>query len=171
MEPFNGLPSLSRFGHFIFNHDDREFGAEDKSEDVHEPSSASSVALPSPASNAQESEEFASALDSGEGTASHRGEVYNKDQEDNNLYAYPSEDWFKHAPAAIDFAMQMMFVSGETAEPSVETTTLIEEITRQQVLEMVCAPSHRIWPCLLTDPAAHPQYGPRCSPWIPFYHH
>lgn len=35
---------------------------------------------------------------------------------------------------------QMMFVSGETAEPSVETTTLIEEIVRQQVVEIVCAP-------------------------------
>lgn len=32
---------------------------------------------------------------------------------------------------------QMMFVSGETAEPSVETTTLIEEIVRQQVVEIV----------------------------------
>ncbi|KAL2374851.1 hypothetical protein RJ035_001394 [Blastomyces gilchristii] len=33
----------------------------------------------------------------------------------------------------------MMFVSGETAEPSAETTTLIEEIVRQQVIEMVGA--------------------------------
>ena len=32
----------------------------------------------------------------------------------------------------------MMFVSGESAEASVETTTLIEEIVRQQVIEMVC---------------------------------
>ncbi|KAL1989654.1 hypothetical protein VTN49DRAFT_6851 [Thermomyces lanuginosus] len=32
---------------------------------------------------------------------------------------------------------QMMFVSGETAEPSTETTTLIEEIVRQQVIEML----------------------------------
>ncbi|BDD57168.1 hypothetical protein MAP00_002558 [Monascus purpureus] len=32
---------------------------------------------------------------------------------------------------------QMMFVSGETAEPSVETTTLIEEIVRQQVIEIL----------------------------------
>jgi Transcription initiation factor IID, 18kD subunit len=32
---------------------------------------------------------------------------------------------------------QMMFVSGETAEPSAETTGLIEEIVRQQVVEMV----------------------------------
>lgn len=34
----------------------------------------------------------------------------------------------------------MMFVSGETAEPSVETTTLIEEIVRQQVIEIVRSP-------------------------------
>jgi hypothetical protein len=31
-----------------------------------------------------------------------------------------------------------MFVSGETAEPSTETTTLIEQIVQQQVQEMVC---------------------------------
>lgn len=39
----------------------------------------------------------------------------------------------------IDFARKMMFVSGETAEPSVETTTLIEDIVRQQVVEIVCS--------------------------------
>lgn len=33
---------------------------------------------------------------------------------------------------------QMMFVSGETAEASVETTTIIEDIVRQQVIEIVC---------------------------------
>lgn len=32
---------------------------------------------------------------------------------------------------------QMMFVSGEQAEPSAETTYLIEEIVREQVIEMV----------------------------------
>ena len=32
---------------------------------------------------------------------------------------------------------QMMFVSGETAEPGPETTWMIEEIVREQVLEMV----------------------------------
>ncbi|XHG07108.1 hypothetical protein AWENTII_010268 [Aspergillus wentii] len=32
---------------------------------------------------------------------------------------------------------QMMFVSGETAEPSIETTSLIEEIVRQQVIEIL----------------------------------
>lgn len=36
-----------------------------------------------------------------------------------------------------DLLPQMMFVSGETAEPSIDTTTLIEEITRQQVIEIV----------------------------------
>jgi len=32
---------------------------------------------------------------------------------------------------------QMMYVSGETAEPSVETTGIIEDIVRQQVIELV----------------------------------
>lgn len=32
---------------------------------------------------------------------------------------------------------QMMYVSGETSEPSAETTGMIEEIVRQQVIEMV----------------------------------
>ncbi|CAI7678972.1 unnamed protein product [Penicillium pancosmium] len=36
-----------------------------------------------------------------------------------------------------DLLPQMMFVSGETAEPSIDTTTLIEEITRQQVIEIL----------------------------------
>lgn len=32
---------------------------------------------------------------------------------------------------------QMMFVSGETGEPNAETTGIIEEIVRGQVIEMV----------------------------------
>ncbi|KAI0596295.1 TFIID-18kDa-domain-containing protein [Biscogniauxia sp. FL1348] len=32
---------------------------------------------------------------------------------------------------------QMMYVSGETGEPSIETTAMIEEIVRQQVIEML----------------------------------
>jgi hypothetical protein len=35
------------------------------------------------------------------------------------------------------FFRQMMYVSGETAEASAETTGMIEEIVRQQVIEMV----------------------------------
>lgn len=36
---------------------------------------------------------------------------------------------------------QMMFVSGETGEPSPETTGIIEEMVRGQVVEMVCTTS------------------------------
>jgi hypothetical protein len=41
---------------------------------------------------------------------------------------------FTHADLRVS---QMMFVSGETAEPSSETTWMIEEIVREQVVEMV----------------------------------
>lgn len=39
--------------------------------------------------------------------------------------------------ALTDIIHQMMFVSGETAEPSIETTGMIEEIVHEQVVEMV----------------------------------
>lgn len=35
--------------------------------------------------------------------------------------------------------LKMMYVSGETGEPSPETTGMVEEIVRQQVIEMVCS--------------------------------
>ena len=44
------------------------------------------------------------------------------------------EDWVQRLTELIE---QMMFVSGETAEPSPDTTGMIEEIVRQQVIEMV----------------------------------
>lgn len=37
----------------------------------------------------------------------------------------------------IDYAFQMMFVSGETADVAPETTSMIEFIVQQQVMEMV----------------------------------
>lgn len=40
----------------------------------------------------------------------------------------------------IDEIEQMMYVSGETGEPSAETTGMIEEIVRQQVVEIVSTP-------------------------------
>lgn len=40
-----------------------------------------------------------------------------------------------------DYCHQMMYVSGETGEPSVETTGIIEDIVRQQVIEIVSFPS------------------------------
>lgn len=145
-----------------------EMNEDDGNEEAEEadgPSSVSSVTAPTPAGSTQESEEMdeddrseaeaqeadapssapvALPAPAGNPQEDQQREDYNKDQKDNSLFEYPSEDWFKHARAAIDFGMQMMFVSGETAEPSVETTTLIEEITRQQVLEMVRALSHQI---------------------------
>ena len=44
---------------------------------------------------------------------------------------------------------QMMFVSGETADPSTETTGLIEEIVREQVVQMVCTLSTILWQGIL----------------------
>ncbi|KND92919.1 SAGA complex subunit spt3 [Tolypocladium ophioglossoides CBS 100239] len=37
----------------------------------------------------------------------------------------------------VNSIQQMMYVSGETAEPSVETTSIIEDIVRQQVIELL----------------------------------
>jgi hypothetical protein len=37
----------------------------------------------------------------------------------------------------MNWIKKMMYVSGETAEPSHETTGMVEEIVRQQVIEMV----------------------------------
>ena len=39
----------------------------------------------------------------------------------------------------IDHTFQMMFVSGETADVAPETTSMIEFIVQQQVMEMVCS--------------------------------
>lgn len=47
----------------------------------------------------------------------------------------PTADLFRRK--ITDKLLKMMFVSGETAEPSIETTTVIEDITREQVLEIV----------------------------------
>jgi hypothetical protein len=38
----------------------------------------------------------------------------------------------------ICYTFQMMFVSGETADVAPETTSMIEFIVQQQVMEMVC---------------------------------
>jgi hypothetical protein len=42
----------------------------------------------------------------------------------------------------IDHTFQMMFVSGETADVAPETTSMIEFIVQQQVMEMVSAHTH-----------------------------
>lgn len=43
----------------------------------------------------------------------------------------------KWGPGFTNEIIKMMYVSGETAEPSAETTGMVEEIVRQQVIEMV----------------------------------
>jgi hypothetical protein len=49
-----------------------------------------------------------------------------------------AHDVFEIASSITDMIIsQMMFVSGETVEPSPETTTLVEQIVQQQVMEMV----------------------------------
>jgi Transcription initiation factor IID, 18kD subunit len=60
---------------------------------------------------------------------SHSARLSTEDADDE------SEDIFKER--LMDWFEQMMFVSGETAEPSAETTGMIEELVRQQVIEMV----------------------------------
>ena len=44
------------------------------------------------------------------------------------------EGWTQRLTATLE---KMMFVSGETAEVPTDTTSMIEEIVRQQVIEMV----------------------------------
>lgn len=85
------------------------------------------------------------------------------------------EEWKKELTESI---MKMMFVSGETAEPSAETTGIIEDIIRQQVIEMVshCAP-----PMLLSSPhlpsagsrgdSAHSIYGSSRSSGLALHLH
>jgi hypothetical protein len=59
--------------------------------------------------------------------------------------ALDSHHTYQHSTSSEDEATkqcindieQMMYVSGETAEPSAETTGMIEEIVRQQVVEIV----------------------------------
>jgi hypothetical protein len=67
------------------------------------------------------------------------------------------------------FKKQMMYVSGETGEPSPETTGMIEEIVRQQVIEMVriVMPIPRYH--LLTRLVAY-VHRECCSPWLKVNH-
>lgn len=64
--------------------------------------------------------------------------------------------------------IKMMFVSGETAEPSPETTTLIEEITRQQVIEIVGARNSALKALVTNDKIAYAQHRIGNSPWSSF---
>lgn len=50
------------------------------------------------------------------------------------------ESWHEFMDRFVNTIRQMMYVSGETAEPPVETTSIIEDIVRQQVIELVGRP-------------------------------
>lgn len=64
---------------------------------------------------------------------------------------------------------QMMFVSGETAEPSADTTGMIEEIVRQQVIEMVMSLSLPLNYLAESDEIAHTMHRASRPPRSPFY--
>lgn len=64
---------------------------------------------------------------------------------------------------------QMMFVSGETAEPSADTTGMIEEIVRQQVIEMVRSLLLSLNYFVGSDKLAHTMHRPSRPPWSSFY--
>lgn len=68
--------------------------------------------------------------------------------------------------------LKMMYVSGETGEPSVETTSIIEDIVRQQVIEIVSIPTWRLHHSVkLTPTAASKLYRAGCASWVEVDNH
>ena len=66
---------------------------------------------------------------------------------------------------------QMMFVAGETGEPSSETTTLIEQIVHEQVFEMVSTVTfHCLFEVLTDVPLVEEIHRNRFSTWLPFHY-
>ena len=61
-------------------------------------------------------------------------EPFTEEAINDAIKANQKEEW---KDLMTNMIIQMMFVSGETGEPSIETTTIIEEIVREQVVEMV----------------------------------
>ena len=68
--------------------------------------------------------------------------VFNMDKCDDDIYDVETKEAFK--ARLTNFLNKMMFVSGETAEVAPETTSMIEEIVRQQVIFMVSRPSRTV---------------------------
>ena len=69
-----------------------------------------------------------------------------------------------------DLVAQMMFVSGETADVAAETTSIVEEIVRDQVQEMVSlfSPIDNPKEALISR-TAKASYQSCRSPWISIY--
>lgn len=72
-----------------------------------------------------------------DGSASTRDSAFTRDSTSTRDSAATIETGDRPKQNYANEIKKMMFVSGETAEPSIETTTLIEDITRQQVIEIV----------------------------------
>lgn len=75
---------------------------------------------------------------------------------------WPTESFREYRTHLTDIFGKMMFVSGETAEASAETTWLIEEIVREQVVHMVSF--SLLYLHYLTSPAQS-CYRIRQPPW------
>jgi hypothetical protein len=74
----------------------------------------------------------------------------------------------------IDLIEQMMYVSGETGEPSTETTGMIEEIVRQQVVEIVSTLFHLFiehFQAKLTLVTATELHRAGSTSWFPINHY
>lgn len=99
------------------------------------------VFLPLPANT---EDEFADYMRRGHGRRSEASASRQQpiNSQDNYLGAISDAEEFKKD--LIDGIEQMMYVSGETGEPSAETTGMIEEIVRQQVVEIVSTPLRNI---------------------------
>jgi hypothetical protein len=89
-----------------------------------------------------------------------------EEEENQEADAYSSHD---DKSTITNMIFQMMFVSGETAEPSIDTTTLIEDITRQQVLEIVSFSYPMHLNLLANYDAAKPQHPTGHSSRIPLH--
>jgi hypothetical protein len=113
--PYPGNAKTSDIGHTSSSSGSDDGGDED----------AESVALSGNGTNAD-------GVDNGEASASGP----NVDESD-----YDEGDAADYREHIADIVYQMMYVSGETGEPSSETTGMIEEIVRQQVIEIVSASS------------------------------
>lgn len=73
---------------------------------------------------------------------------------------------------AITDYLKMMYVSGESGEPSVETTGIIEDIVRQQVIEIVSLRSVvGKWSFANLATSAQELHRTRCASRIAFHHH
>lgn len=96
------------------------------------------------------------------------------DDERDQVGAFVDPFWTEEdfRDALTNTIKQMMYVSGETGEPSVETTGIIEDIVRQQVVEIVSRPSNDLGTgCRLTMPPAPKLHRACGTTRVALHHH